>query len=456
MSRFKIATSLCLPLLLQIGASALGAQPPDVVSSDPNGNTAMGTGALFDLTTGYQNTAGGFQALYSLTSGYQNTAVGAFALSSNTTGFYNSAFGPSALTSNTTGSANHAFGINALFSNTTGSDNSALGTSALFSNTTGNANLAFGNFALALNTTGSSNTATGYGSLTSNTVGTENTANGRDALAHNTTGSVNTATGQAALAFNTTGVENTASGGGALSDNTTGLENTASGVNALLANTTGNNSTAFGYAALANSATGNNNTALGYFAGYNVISGSNNIDIGNLGTANDAATIRIGTAGQHVSAYMAGIWGHTVSRGAAVLINSSGQLGVEESSERYKTDIAPAEVSSEKLQQLRAVTYRFKTDSSGERHYGLIAEEVEKVYPELVVRDEVGNIESVRYSELTPVLLTEVQQQQQLINGQAAQLRELRQQFADLQGTAELLQRALSKLQGSESRGDVR
>jgi len=267
------------------------------------------------------------------------------------------------------------------------------------------------------------------------------------ALLLNTTGGGNTASGAFALYSNTSGYANTASGLSTLNANTTGYQNTASGQSALSSNTTGNLNTAFGYTALANSATGSNNTALGYAAGYNVIGGSNNIDIGNLGVANDNGTIRIGNASQHVSTFIAGIWGHSVRRGAGVLINSSGQLGVEESSERYKTDIAPVEVSSEKLQQLRPVTYRFKTDSTGDRHYGLIAEEVDKVYPDLVIRDDAGNIEGVRYDELAPILLGEIQRQKALIDTQTAQIKDLKEQFAKLQELSNSLQAVLMRLQ---------
>jgi len=133
-----------------------------------------------------------------------------------------------------------------------------------------------------------------------------------------------------------------------------------------------------------------------------------------------------------VRTFIAGVWGHTVGRGAAVLINSTGQLGVEESSERYKTDIAPAEVSSERLQQLRPVTYRFKTDSSGDRHYGLIAEEVNRVYPDLVIRDDAGNIEGVRYDELAPILLGEIQQQQRQIAALVEQLKAVQVQVGEV------------------------
>jgi hypothetical protein len=400
------AAMIVAAFVLALGSATYGAQPPDVVSSDANTNTAMGTGALFNLTTGSQNTAAGWQTLYYTTSGYQNTAVGVnallvntvgyqntavggFALSSNTTGFINSAFGSGALASNTTGSSNHAFGINALGQNTSGNDNSALGTSVLSSNTTGNTNSALGNYALAENTTGS---------------------------------------------------ENTASGVSALSSNTTGSHNTASGVGALSLNTTGSG-----------------NIALGDNAGYNLTIGSNNIDIGNLGLAGESGTIRIGAAGQHTKTLIAGIWGNQVRRGASVVVNSSGQLGVEESSERYKTDIASMDLNSTKTLQLRPVTYRLKTDPAGELQYGLIAEEVEQVFPELVVRDDAGQIEGVRYDRLAPILLNEVQQQQQKLAAQeeklAAQARELgdlEQQFAQLQELNRAMQAALTKLQAMD------
>jgi len=289
--------------------------------------------------------------------------------------------------------------------------------------------------------------AMGLNALAFNTTGSENTATGLSALYNNTIGNVNSAFGNYALEHNTTGSENTALGVGALNGNTTGGENTASGLNALIANTTGNINTAFGYAALANNATGNNNTALGYAAGYNVISGSNNIDIGNLGVADDSGTIRIGTRSQQVRTFIAGIWGHSVSRGAGVVINSSGQLGVEESSERYKTDITRAEVSSEKLQQLRPVTYRFKTDPTGDKHYGLIAEEVDMVYPELVIRDDAGNIEGVRYEELAPILLGEIQQQKRLVDSQTAEIQQLKEEFEQLREVNQSLQVILRKLE---------
>jgi hypothetical protein len=148
-----------------------------------------------------------------------------------------------------------------------------------------------------------------------------------------------------------------------------------------------------------------------------VITGSNNIDIANLGVANESGTIRIGIGGTHTAAYMAGIIGSTVT-GSAVYISSTGQLGVLASSERFKTDVATMGTSTEKLQQLRPVTFKLKTDPQGTVQYGLIAEEVDKVYPELVIRNGEGRIEGVRYEELAPMLLNEVQQQRRKIISQ--------------------------------------
>jgi hypothetical protein len=174
----------------------------------------------------------------------------------------------------------------------------------------------------------------------------------------------------------------------------------------------------------------------------NLTTGDNNIDIGSPGTAGDAATIRIGVPGLQNRTLIAGIWAHPVRRGAEVIINSSGELGVEVSSERYKTDIVSLDATPQKLQQLRPVTFRLKTGPSGERRYGLIAEEVAQVYPDLVVRDHSGTIEGVRYDELAPILLGEVQQQQQLIASQARQLADLQQQFADLREMAASMRRS--------------
>jgi hypothetical protein len=250
----------------------------------------------------------------------------------------------------------------------------------------------------------------------------------------------NTASGYAALQSNTTADYNTASGFGALYSNN-GNSNTASGYEALYANTSGIQNTATGVHALAASTSGSNNIAEGYHAGYNLTTGSNNIDIGSLGVKAESGVIRIGTitgtTSTQSAAYIAGIYGvKTATAGTAVFIDSSGQLGTVSSSIRYKEDIQPIAGASERLLKLRPVKFRYKkADASGEKpiQYGLIAEEVAKVYPELVVRDATtGRIDGVRYDELAPMLLNEMQQQHaQLtatIDAQAAEIRDLKQQ----------------------------
>ena len=432
--------TLCQSLLLTLGALALAgtasAQVPAGTwtgndTSDVNFNTGMGYGALggpAPSNGGCCNTASGYAALYSNTTGVSNTASGYFALKYNTTGSYNTASGESALYSNTTADYNTASGVNALYSNTTGNDNTASGYNALYSNISG------GN-----------NTASGFDALYSNSTGNNNSAVGNSALYRNKTGLQNTASGSDALYANTTGDSNTASGYGALYTNN-GSSNTASGYEALYANSSGINNTANGVHALASNTSGSNNVADGWHAGYNLTTGSNNIDIGNAGLAGDTNTIKIGTQSTQTKTVIAGIYGVSVS-GAIVMINSAGQLGAVVSSERFKTAIAPMGSTSEKLQQLRPVTFHLKTDPHGALQYGLIAEEVAKVYPDLVVRNESGRIDSVRYDELAPMLLNEVQQQQQRMAAQDQHSAAQDARIGQLVGQLAEMHAALLKLQ---------
>jgi hypothetical protein len=255
-----------------------------------------------------------------------------------------------------------------------------------------------------------------------NSTGVDNTASGANALYSNLTGDQNTAAGVNALYSNMSGNNNTASGYGALYKNKTGADNTASGTDALYANTSGHYNTATGYDALRSNTTGEYNIALGWEAGYNLTTGSNNIDIGNQGKAGESNTIRIGTFTTQKTIYLAGAaTGLTGSSFSQLSVDTTtGQIGVAPlSSERFKTAITPMGASSGKLDELRPVTFQYKSDPRGARQYGLIAEEVAKVYPELVVRDAQGQIISVRYDELAPMLLNEAQQQ-------AAEIRELK------------------------------
>jgi hypothetical protein len=329
-----------------------------------------------------------------------------------------------------------------------GNLNTGTGTGALGGPAASNAgvrNTATGAGALGSNTTGSENTASGVGALQSNTTGDYNTASGFEALYANTSGGRNTATGVGALFQNTSGADNTATGFNALALNTVGIQLTASGYAALFNNTTGNDNTAAGFAALYANTTGSNNIAIGYEAGYKVTSGGNNIEIGNEGASADNKVIRIGTEGNQTKTFIAGIYGESVT-GTPVYVTSSGQLGVVVSSERFKTDIAGLGDDASKLERLRPVSFHLKTDPMGTLQYGLIAEEVERVYPELVIRDAEGQIQGVRYDELAPLLLSEVQRQRgqmaaehekaeaqgQIIKAQADQLVELGARMSEL------------------------
>ena len=341
-------------------------------------------------------TAEGCNALNFLTTGAGNTGIGWYSLYANTTGNFNTGVGGGALALNNADS-NTAVGAAALLLNTAGTENTATGTDALVHNDTGSENTANGAFVLFSNTTGSRNTAIGRGALSTNTTSSENTAVGYAALAFNT-GSANTATGDDALLSNTTGGGNTANGRGALQLNTTGANNTANGLDALENNTTGSGNTAIGLGTLVSNTTGNNNIGLGPNAGSNVTTANNVICIGNVAGVNVNDTC-----------FIANIFGATASGGSAVFINSNGQLGTLTSSRRFKEEIKPMEEASEALFSLKPVSFRYKKaiDPAGISQFGLVAEQVEKVNPELVVRDKEGKAYSVRYDQVNAMLLNE-------------------------------------------------
>ena len=253
------------------------------------------------------------------------------------------------------------------------------------------------------------NTVQGDDALISNTTGGDNTAIGFNALFNNTTSGNNTATGSDALYSNTIGVANTATGTQALFSNATGNNNTATGVSALTGNTTGSFNTAIGLAALANNTAGSSNIALGLSAGSRLTTGSNNIDIGSVGVAGEAKTIRIGTGGRQINTYIAGINGVTVAGGVGVIIDSTGHLGTVTSSAQYKHQIKPMDKASEAILALKPVIFRYKheLDPNGIPQFGLVAEDVEKVNPDLVARDEQGKPYTVRYEAVNAMLLNE-------------------------------------------------
>jgi hypothetical protein len=405
-------TTILSPLIaLTLGCFALLPQAWAVCQEGCglNANTFLGDYALINDVGFGLNTAIGHQALYNNTTGEQNTAMGVSALFSNTTGFGNVAIGNFSLSLNN-GSRNVA--IHGMEWNSTGNNNTAVGFIALEFNTTGSNNTAIGyeaGFGDPVNGTGSNNTVTGYQAFHSYTTGSFNTANGASALYANTTGNYNTANGVNALFSNTNGNLNTATGLSALYANTGGSFNTADGYQALAANTTGTNNTACGISALLNNSTGSSNVALGSNAGANLTDGSNNIDIGNAGIAGESNTIRIGTQGTQMKTFVAGISGIAIGGGVAVRVGANGQLGTVVSSARFKDTVQPMDKASEAILALKPVTFRYKhdLDPEGIAQFGLVAEDVEKVNPDLVARDEQGKPYTVRYEAVNAMLLNE-------------------------------------------------
>jgi hypothetical protein len=228
------------------------------------------------------------------------------------------------------------------------------------------------------------------------------------------------ATGSLALLSNTTGFYNMANGSNAMVFNTTGSFNVAEGLNALRFNTTGNSNTAVGLSALLNNTTGGGNIALGSSAGSSRTTGSNNIDIGNVGVAAESNAIRIGKA-THQATYIAGIRGKVVAGGVGVIVDANGHLGTIVSSHRFKTAIKPMEEASESILALKPVTFCYKPelDPEGIPQFGLVAEDVEKVNPALVARDDKGKAYTVRYEAVNAMLLNEFLKEHRKIEEQA-------------------------------------
>jgi Chaperone of endosialidase len=295
--------------------------------------------------------------------------------------------------------------------------NTAEGASALFSLNTGSYNTAVGFFSLRSNTIGSLNTATGAGALFLNAGANPNTA------------SANTATGAVALLNNTTGFNNTATGVQALVSNTTGDHNTADGNAALLSNTTGFGNTASGVEALFNNTSGFFNTALGFEAGNSVTTASN--------------VIAIGTAGANVSnsCYIGHIYGtFNTAQSAVVYVDPDGRLGTGTSARRFKKDIADMGAASEVLLSMRPVTFHFKTQDTEKAgreisQFGLIAEEVAEVNPDLILRDKEGEIYSVRYDAVNAMLLNEFLKEHRKNEKQETTIAELKTEIASLFAT---------------------
>jgi hypothetical protein len=429
----------------------------DVLRSVTGGSylTAVGHEALYSNTTGYNNTAIGSAALKANTSGLANTSIGSNSLQSNTTANFVTAVGNHALRYNTTGGNNTAVGSGALEFNTSGELNSAFGYDALKKNTTGSRNTATGVNALVDNTTGSENTATGFGALLRNTTGSRNTATGQYALALNTTGDDNTAFGHSALYPNTTGTKNTAVGQGALKNNSTGFENSALGEGTLANNTTGKYNSAFGRESLHNS-NGDNNTAIGWRAGFQT--GSNNTSVGYMagyaaGTKNtaigasadfaanvtDATAIGYGARanGNNASAIGNGAVAaaNTIRLGNTAVTSIGGQVAWTAASDsRIKKNIVNSTYGLATVLKLRPVEYNLTSNDL--KQVGFIAQEVQKLVPEVVTGKEgdlsKGEILGITYSNLVPVLTKAIQEQQKQIEDQNSKIAAQQKQIEEL------------------------
>ena len=357
-----------------------------------------------------------------------NTGVGAGTLLLNTAD-ENTATGAGALLSNTTGSQNTANGVFALFSNTTESFNTATGFQALFSNTGDG---------------GHYNVATGYQAFFSNTTGGRNVADGSSALYSNTISNFNTAVGDSTL-FSLTTVDPSDGNGNA---------NTAIGELALANVINGAANTAMGDSALVNIITGYQNIAVGYVAGQNLTTGNNNIYISSPSVDTESNTIRVGNVvgftdiygfshGAHTAAFVAGVSGTAVV-GDTVVVDANGQLGTATSSARFKKDIKPIDKASEAILALKPVTFQYKSDAKGTPQFGLIAEEVVKVNPDLVVRDRNGEIYSVRYEAVNAMLLNEFLKEHRTVREQQKEIVALR---AELKDQRELIQKVNDKVE---------
>jgi hypothetical protein len=403
--------------------------------------TTDGTAGVIDL--------GGTSFLHAF--GTQNTFVGSGAGNFTMSGGYNVAEGSTALASNTTGRENAALGVVALTSNTTGSYNTAIGYEALTDNTTGTYNTATGFDSLSVNSSGAANTADGIQTLFFNSTGSYNTAVGDSALYNNTTGSNNSALGDLALFNNTAGTGNTALGEYALYA-LNGIEpdtgqNVAVGLGAIEALTLGNNNTALGTGAGENATQGSNNTFIGEGAGICLKTGIENIFLGSFaGGYNNPGTLTVdglmvlGNEQSITKTVIAGIVGVPVT-GAAMYINDSGQVGILGSSRRFKQNIQNMGDSSQVLLSLHPVTFQYKPeiDPTAEPQFGLVAEEVAKLDPDLVIKDKQGKPLTVRYEAVNAMLLNEflkehaeVNQQRETISQQQKEIEELKEEMAEI------------------------
>ncbi len=399
--------------------------------SDDNLFLGVSAGAANVAGSGRYNLFSGYQAGYSNTTGLANTFYGLQAGYSNTNASYNTFYGADTAFSNTTGSQNSFYGALAGVNNTTASNNTFVGFEAGQANTTGTPNVFVGWKAGLNNTTASENVFVGTASGSSN-ISCCNAFVGDEAGLNNTTGTYNAFFGRDAGLDNIDGSYDTFLGHWAGVGNTHGIVNTFVGNLAGYSNTTGSY-----------------DLFLGAYAGYNNTTGNYNIYVSNQGIGAESNTIRIGDTNQN-AAFIAGIYGVN-NGGAPVYINSNGQLGTSSSSRRFKENILDMGDSSSKLFQLRPVTFFYKPqydDGSHLQQYGLIAEEVAKVYPEMVASDKDGQPYTVRYQLLAPMLLNELQKEHTVVEAQQDVIKAQQQQIQSLQEQNEDVQQRLSRLEG--------
>jgi hypothetical protein len=258
-------------------------------------------------------------------------------------------------------------------------------------------------------------------------------------MGNNITGIDNTAGGFQAL-FNSTGSDNTATGHQALINLTSGDDNTAVGNGALLNYGSGSRNIAIGFGAGSSAIGGDDNILIGVNAGFDVV--SNNIDIGSTGNAEETNTIHIRTEGSHTATFIAGINGSAVlGTPTPVFVDQFGRVGIVPSSARYKRDIHDMGESSDNLMRLRPVAFRYKADPANTQQYGLIAEEVAKVYPELVVNGADGRPDTAVYHVLPAMLLKELQKQSRELAHKDAQIAVQQRQIDALARRLEVVER---------------
>jgi trimeric autotransporter adhesin len=449
-----------------------------------NADVFIGSAAGYNTTTGNGDVYIGFTSGANSTTGAYNTFVGGETGLANTTGTYNTYLGFSAGANDTSGQGNTFLGDFAGQNNTTGSSDIYIGSPGLnnenaairigsnqqatyiagiYSVTTASGVPVYidstGHLGTGGNTNGYpiggktifnanpaiENISIGDGAGNASATGGSNQIIGDQSGASLTTGNADVFMGSSAGNATTTGNGDVYVGFTSGANSTTGAYNTFVGGETGLANTTGTYNTYLGFSAGANDTSGQGNTFLGDFAGLNNTTGSSDIYIGNPGLDNENTAIRIGSNQQ--ATYIAGIYGVTSASGVPVYINSNGQLGTQTSSRRYKEEIREMGDATASLMKLRPVTFYYKHEyDNGPRtmQYGLIAEEVAKVFPELVAYNPDGSPYTVRYQFLSSMLLNEVQKQYHRSQQQADVIEAQQQQIKELEERLTRIEKILS------------